>query len=203
MGLVTAAVSAWAFVRSQRHGADPMLPLGLFRNRTFSGGNAVTLLSFLVSAGAFLFLVVQLQTTLGYRPVGAGAAFVPLYLIILVGSPLSGRLADKVGPRLPIVAGNLVLAAGIWCLSAVGAGSEFLSDILPGMIVFALGLATVGAPLTSATLGAVDQRDQGNASGVNNTVGQLAGLLMIVVLPAALRQRPRSVATTARSRGDL
>ena len=183
-GLVGAVVSGWAFVRWQRHGSDPMLPLGLFRNRTFSGGNAVTLLSFLVSAGAFLFLVVQLQTTLGYQPVRAGAAFIPLYLIMLVGSAQSGRLADKIGPRVPIVAGNLILAAGVWWLSLVGAGSEFLPDVLPGMIVLAVGLATLGAPLTSATLSAVGEHDQGIASGVNNTVGQLAGLLMIVVLPA-------------------
>ena len=78
----------------------------------------------------------------------------------------------------------VILAAGTWWLSLVGPGSEFLTDILPGMIVLALGLATLGAPLTSATLSAVGEQDQGIASGVNNTVGQLAGLLMIVVLPA-------------------
>ncbi len=182
--LAAATVSAWAFVWWQRREPDPMLPLGLFRNRTFAGGNAVTLMSFMVSAGAFLFLIVQLQTTLGYRPASAGAAFVPLYLIMLVGSPQSGRLADKIGARTPVVAGNLVVAAGVWWLSLVGAGSEFLTDVLPGMIVLAVGLATLGAPLTSATLSAVSQHDQGIASGVHNTVGQLAGLLMIVVLPA-------------------
>ncbi len=184
IGLLAAVVSASAFVRSQRNGTDPMLPLELFRNRTFSGGNAVTLVSFMVSAGAFLFLVVQLQTTLGYGPASAGAAMIPLYLIMLVGAPQAGRLADRVGPRVPIVVGNLVVAAGVWWLSLVGAGSEFLTDILPAIIVLALGLATLGAPLTSATLSAVDRGDQGIASGVNNTVGQLAGLLMIVVLPA-------------------
>ncbi len=184
VAVVAAGVGAWALVRSQRSSADPMLPLGLFRNRTFSGGNAVTLLSFMASAGAFLFLVVQLQTALDYRPVSAGAALVPLYVIMLVGSPLAGRLADTIGPRTPIVGGSLVFAAGIWWLSLVGPGSEFLPDVLPGMIVLSIGLATLGAPLTSATLGAVEERDQGVASGVNNTVGQLAGLLMIVVLPA-------------------
>jgi MFS family permease len=184
VALAVAVLSAWAFVKSQRYGTDPMLPLGLFRNRTFSGGNAVTLVSFMVSAGVFLFLVVQLQTTLGYKPVGAGAAFVPLYVIMLVGSPQAGRLADKIGARVPIVAGNLILAAGVWWLSLVDARSEFLPDILPGMIVLAVGLATLGAPLTSATLSAVGEHDQGIASGVNNTVGQLASLLMIVVLPA-------------------
>ncbi len=184
VSLTVATLGTWAFIRWQRYGPDPMLPPMLFRNRTFSGGNAVTLLSFMVSAGAFLFLVVQLQTTLGYRPVRAGAAFVPLYLIMLVGSPQSGRLADKIGPRVPIVVGNLVLAVGTWWLSLVGSGSRFLPDVFPGMIVLALGLATVGAPLTSATLGAVGEQHHGMASGVNNTVGQLAGLLVIVVLPA-------------------
>ena len=184
VALAGAVVCGWAFLRSQRRATQPMLPLALFRNRTFSGGNAVTLVSYLVSAGSFLFLVVQLQTTLGYRPVIAGAALLPLYLIMLVGSPQAGRLADKIGARAPIVAGNLILAAGVWWLSFAGAGSVFVPDVLPGMIILGIGLATIGAPLTAATLGAVDAHDQGIASGVNNAVGQLAGLLMIVALPA-------------------
>ena len=161
-----------------------MLPLTLFRNRVFSGGNVVTLLSFMVSAGAFLFLVVQLQTTLGYRPATAGAALVPVYIIMLVGSPLAGSLADKLGPKILVVVGNIVVAAGVWWLSSVDAGSQFVSDVLPGLIVFSVGLATLGAPLTAATLGALGADVQGAASGVHNTVGQLAGLLMIAVLPA-------------------
>ncbi len=182
--LTAAVAGGWAFIRSQRLGTDPMLPLALFRKRAFTGGNAVTLISFMVSAGVFLFVVVQLQITLGYRPAAAGAALVPLYLIMLVGSPLAGRLADRIGPRIPIVAGNLVLGGGIWWLSVLGTDSRFLPDVLPGLIVLALGLAMLGAPLTSATLSAVGEHQQGVASGVNNTVGQLAGLLMIVVLPA-------------------
>ena len=110
LGLAAAVVSASAFVRSQRNGTDPMLPFELFRSRTFSGGNAVALVSFMVSAGAFLFLVVQLQSTLDYRPASAGAAMIPLYLIMLVGAPQAGRLADRIGPRVPIVAGNLAVA---------------------------------------------------------------------------------------------
>ncbi len=183
-GSALALAAAVAFVRSQRTGADPMLPLDLFRSRTFSGGNAVTLLSFMVSAGVFLFLVVQLQTTLGYRAVSAGAALVPLYVIMLIGSPQAGRLADRIGARVPVVVGNLIMAAGIWRLSLVEPGSGFLVDVLPGLILLAIGLATLGAPLTAATLSAVPADDQGIASGVTTAVGQLAGLLMIVVLPA-------------------
>ena len=182
--LAVAAVGAWAFLRRQRHAEDPMLPLTLFRSRSFSGGNAVTLLSYMVSAGAFLFIAIQLQTTLGYRPARAGAALVPIYIIMLIGSPLSGRLADKIGARIPVVVGNVVLAIGVGWLSFVDAESEFLSGVLPGLVVLSVGLATLGAPLTSATLGAVGADVQGVASGVNNTVGQLGGLLMIAVLPA-------------------
>jgi EmrB/QacA subfamily drug resistance transporter len=183
LGLAIAGASL--FVRIQRRTPDPMLPLRLFRNRTFLGGNAVTLISYMVSAGAFFFVVVHLQSTLGYEPAAAGAVLVPLYFIMLFGSPLSGRLADKIGARIPVVGGLGVLAVGVFWLSRIQAGSSYLSGILPALLVFAVGLAVLGAPLTTATLGAVGDDVQGIASGVNNTVGQLAGLLMIAVLPAA------------------
>jgi EmrB/QacA subfamily drug resistance transporter len=183
--IVVATLGGVFFVRSQRRGRDPMMPLDLFRNRTFSGGNAVTLIAYMVSAGGFLFVVVQLQSTLGYEPAAAGAALIPLYFIMLVGSPLAGRFADKIGARTPIVAGLCILASGVFWLSHIQAGSRFLTAVLPALIVFAVGLATTGAPLTIATLGAAPDDAQGIASGVNNTVGQLAGLLMIAILPAA------------------
>ena len=182
--IVFAGAGAVGLVHSQNRTRDPMLPLGLFRNRTFSGGNAVTLVAFMVSAGVFFFVVVQLQSTLGYEPAAAGAALMPLYAIMLVGSPLAGRIGDKLGPRLPVVTGLCILAGGVYLLSHVQFGSAFLTEILPGLIIFAVGLALMGAPLTTATLGAVDNDTQGIASGVNNTVGQLGGLLMIAILPA-------------------
>jgi len=185
LGAITvSALAGCAFLRVQQRSSSPMLPLRLFRIRSFSGGNAVTLLAYLVSAGAFFFLVVQLQTTLGYEPAAAGAALLPLYIIMLIGSPLAGRAADAVGARLPVVAGSLVLATGVWWLSFMDGDTQFLTQILPGLIILSIGLAMLGAPLTSATLGSVGERDQGIASGVNNTVGQLSGLLMIAILPA-------------------
>jgi EmrB/QacA subfamily drug resistance transporter len=183
--IVLATLGGVFFVRSQRRVRDPMMPLDLFRNRTFSGGNAVTLIAYMASAGGFLFVVVQLQSTLGYEPAAAGAALIPLYFIMLIGSPLAGRFADTIGARTPIVAGLCILAGGALWLSHIQAGSRFLTAVLPGMIVFAVGLAIAGAPLTTATLGAAPDDEQGIASGVNNTVGQLAGLLMIAILPAA------------------
>lgn len=182
---VTAIVGAVMFVSIQRRATDPMLPLDLFRNRTFSGGNAATLAAYTASAGAFFFLVIQLQSTLGLAPAAAGAAMMPVYLIMLVGSPLAGRLADRVGARIPVVAGLVAFAAGLLWLSLVHAGSALLTDVFPGMVVFSVGLAGLGAPLTAATLAAAGEEDQGIASGINNLVGQLAGLLMIAALPAA------------------
>jgi predicted MFS family arabinose efflux permease len=99
VGLTVAAVAAWAFLRREQRADDPLLPLELFRSQVFSGGNSVTLLSFMVSAGVFLFVAVQLQTTLGYQPSRAGAALVPIYVIMLIGSPISGRMADRIGLR--------------------------------------------------------------------------------------------------------
>jgi EmrB/QacA subfamily drug resistance transporter len=183
--IVIAMVGAVLFLRTQRRAEDPMLALDLFRSRTFSGGNAVTLISYLVSAGVFFFVVVHLQSTLGYQPAAAGAALMPLYIIMLIGSPLAGRIADRVGPRIPMVAGLGIIAVGVWWISTIGVGSRYLSGVLPALGVFSIGLALMGAPVTIAVLGSVGDQDQGVASGINNTVGQLAGLLMIAVLPAA------------------
>lgn len=180
-----ALAGAVLFIAVQRRVDDPMVPLGLFDNSTFVGGNAVTLMAYMASAGAFFFVVVHLQSTLGFGAAKAGAALIPLYGVMLIGSPVAGQLADKVGARLPVMAGSIVFAAGAWWLSTVQAGSSYLSEILPGILVLAVGLATLGAPLTAATLGATSDDEQGIASGVNNTAGQLAGLLMIAVLPAA------------------
>jgi predicted MFS family arabinose efflux permease len=186
MAAVAVAVLAIGlFVAIERRVQEPMLPLRLFRRRVFVGGNLVTLLSYMVSSGAFFFVAISLQTTLGYRPLVAGLALLPLYLVMTFGAPLSGKLADRIGPRTPTLVGLAVYTVGVWMLSGIGSGSRLLSDVLPGLIVVACGTALFGPPLTTATLGALDDTDQGIASGANNAVGQLAGLLAIAVLPAA------------------
>lgn len=182
--IAVSTLSAFLILRHQKRTPNAMLPVRLFRVRTFSGGNLITLISYLVSAGAFFFVVVQLQTTLGYNPAAAGASMTPLYIIMLMGSPLAGRVADAVGARIPVVGGLIVLAGGVRWLSLVDAEAQFVTQILPGLVVLSIGLALIGAPLTSAILGSVGEHDQGVASGVNNAVGQLAGLLMIAILPA-------------------
>jgi EmrB/QacA subfamily drug resistance transporter len=180
--VLVAVLAESLFVAVEGRAKQPMLPLRLLQRRVFVGGNLVWLLACLTSTGAFFFVAVSLQTTLGYRPLVAGLALVPLYLVMTFGSPLSGKLADRIGPRLPTLVGLVVYSAG---LCGIGPGSELVSDVLPGLIVLASGMAMFGPPLTTATLGALDDADQGIASGTINAVGQLGGLLAIAVLPAA------------------
>lgn len=138
----------------------------------------------MTSWGAVFFLAVTLQTTLGLRPVTAGLLLTPIYLVMMVGSPLSGAVAARLGGRRVIVAGLAVYTAGLWLLSGVSATSTVPRDVLVPLGVFAVGMAIFTAPLAAATMSALDDEDQGIASGVNNAMGQLAGLLAIIVLPA-------------------
>jgi EmrB/QacA subfamily drug resistance transporter len=179
-----AVVAVVAFVRVEQRAADPLVPLGFFRRPRFLGGNVVWLLACLTCWGAVFFLAVALQTTLGLRPLVAGLVLTPVYLVMMVGSPIAGRLADRYGPTRPILLGLAVYASGLWLLAGVHAGSS-LGSVLAGLAVFSIGMAAFTAPLATITLSALDDSDQGVASGVNNAMGQLASLLGIVILPAA------------------
>lgn len=183
-GLVLATTAAAGFVAIELRRPDPMLPLGLFRRRTFLSGNIVWLLGSMTCWAAVFFVAVSVQTTLGYRPLVAGLVIMPIYLVMMVGSPVAGRIADRIGHRRPILMGLAGYTVGLWMLSAIGPDSTLLSDVLPGILVLALGMAAFTAPLVAATFGALDHADQGVASGVNNAMGQLAGLLAIAILPA-------------------
>lgn len=184
-GLAAAEAGAAGFIGIERRVADPMLPLRFSRRRVFLGGNLVWLLACMVSWAAVFFVAISLQTTLGYRPLVAGLILMPIYLVMMIGAPLSGRLADKIGPRGPILVGLAVYALGLCMLSSIGPGSALLPNVVPGILVLALGMATFTSPLVSATFGALDPGDQGVASGVNNAMGQFAGLLAIAIIPAA------------------
>jgi EmrB/QacA subfamily drug resistance transporter len=165
--------------------SQPMVPLEIFRNRQFTGANLTTLTVYAALGGAMFFLVIELQTVLGYSALAAGAAFVPITVLMFLLSARAGRLAQRIGPRLPMTVGPAVAGLGFILLSRVGSGSTYLGTVLPGVVVFGLGLAFTVAPLTTAVLGAVEDRHAGVGSGVNNAVSRVAGLLAVALLPVA------------------
>jgi MFS family permease len=171
-------------VTVERRSADPLLPLALLRRRAFVGANIVWLLGGMTCWGAVFFLAVTLQVTLGVRPVTAGLLLTPIYLVMMAGSPLAGAVASRIGGRLVVVAGLVVYTGGLLLLSTIDAATSQPWGVLGSLAVFAVGMATFTAPLGAATMSALDDTDQGIASGVNNAMGQLAGLLAVIVLPA-------------------
>jgi EmrB/QacA subfamily drug resistance transporter len=172
-----------AFAVVERHSQHPMLPLDIFGSRQFTAANLVTFFVYASLGLTFLLLVIQLQLVLGYTPLQAGAAMLPITTLMLVLSARAGQLADRIGPRLPMTLGPLAMAVGLALLSGVGTGSTYVFDILPGIVVFGLGLALTVAPLTATVLAAASMRHAGVASGVNNAVARSAGLLAISAIP--------------------
>jgi MFS family permease len=131
----------------------------------------------------FLLLVLQLQTVAGFAPIAAGAALLPITVIMLLFSARAGALAGRIGPRLPMTVGPLVSAAGLLLLLRVDTTTSWLVDVLPAMLVFGAGLTLTVAPLTATVLDSAPDRYAGAASGVNNAVARAAGLLAVAVVP--------------------
>jgi EmrB/QacA subfamily drug resistance transporter len=167
------------FLWWERRGAsDPMLPLGLFARPNFAWGNVETFLVYGALGLLFFVLVVFLQQVAGYSALEAGAATIPTTVVLFLLSRRFGALADRHGPRAFMAAGPVVAAVGVvFLLVTFDDSPSFLLDILPGTTIFALGLAILVAPLTAAILADADQHDAGIASGVNNAVARVAGLL--------------------------
>jgi EmrB/QacA subfamily drug resistance transporter len=189
-GLVTglAAVGAGslvAFVLVELRRAHPMVPMGVFRSRQFSGANLATLAVY-AALGALLFLlVVYLQQSLDYSALEAGAAFMPATLLMLFFSPRSGAISQRIGARIPMTVGPLVLGAGALLLRGLAPGDSYWTGVLPGVLLVGAGLTITVAPLTTAVLAALDDSHAGIASAINNAVARLAGLLAVAIVPAA------------------
>jgi EmrB/QacA subfamily drug resistance transporter len=187
--VVSAAVgvaSAVAFVVREKRTPDPMLPLGVFADRQFTGANLATFAVYGALGGSGLFLVLQLQNVLGYGATAAGAAMLPSILLITLLSPRAGALAQRIGPRLPMTLGPLIVAVGTFLLAFVDGDAPYVVEILPGSILQGLGMALTVAPLTATVLGAAPDRMAGVASGVNNAVARAAQLLAVAALPVAV-----------------
>jgi len=174
------------FVRNGRRTAAPMVPPVLFASRVFTASNALTLLVY-GALGALLFLLtLQLQVVTGYTPLEAGLALVPITLLMLLFSGRSGALAARIGPRLQMSVGPLLCAVGAGLLVGVGASSAYWTHVLPGVLMFGVGLTVLVAPLTATVLAAAPDRHAGIASGVNNAVARVGSLLAVAALPVAV-----------------
>ncbi|GEL16734.1 MFS transporter [Pseudonocardia asaccharolytica] len=172
-----------ALVLVERRSRHPLIPTELFVNPVFTAANVVTLLIYGALGVVFVLLVLQLQTVSGFTPLQAGAALLPITVIMLLFSARVGALAQRLGPRLPLAVGSLIGATGLLLMRRIGPGSTWLADVLPAVGVFGAGLALIVAPLTATVLDAAAERHAGAASGVNNAVARAAGLLAVAVIP--------------------
>ena len=171
------------FVAAERRVRHPMLPLEIFRSWQFSAANLVTFIVYASLSIMFFLFVVHLQQVLGYSPLQAGAATLPITGLMLALSAPAGMLADRIGPRLPMTIGPLGIAAGLALMSRVQAEATYFGTILPGLLVFGLGLSLTVAPLTATVLAAATSKHAGIASGVNNAISRGAGLLAVAAIP--------------------
>ena len=180
LALGVAAIAAFVLVERRSH--EPMMPLGLFRSRNFSGANLLTLFLYAGLGGALYFLPFNLIQVHGYSATAAGSAFLPFIVITFIMSRWAGGLVTRYGAKLPLVIGPTIAAAGFLLFAVPGTGGSYWTTFFPAVVVQGLGMALVIAPLTTTALNSVSGRHSGLASGVNNAVSRTASLLAIPVL---------------------
>ena len=192
-GLMLLGVFLW----HERRTAHPMLPLSLFRSRNFAVGNAATLLIYGGLGAATFFVTIFLQQVSGYSPIAAGLSLIPITLCMWFLSRRFGALSDRIGPRLLMGLGPIVAGIGLIWMGRLDADVDYWTDLLPGVIVFGLGLSATVAPLTNTVLGSVPQHNAGVASGVNNQIARVASLLAIAAVGLVVAARFEAVGGAA------
>jgi len=170
------------FLWQERHGKSPMMPLDLYASGDFSGTNLLTLLLYFALGGVFFFLPFELIRLHGYSATAAGAALLPFSLIMGTLSGAAGKLADRFGPRLSLTLGPLLASAGFVAMALAGPGRSYWTGLGPAILVVAVGMTVAVAPLTSTVMGAVPAGREGLASGINNAVARVAGLLAVAIM---------------------
>ncbi|HVS78990.1 MAG TPA: MFS transporter [Candidatus Saccharimonadales bacterium] len=180
-GLVVGGLFLWYEARIR----DPMLELQLFRSRNFSGSNLMTFAMYGALSGFMFALVIYMQTKLGYSAIKAGVSLLPVSIVLLLFSSRIGALSSKLGPRLFMTAGPLIAALGMFLLIGYQPGDSYLWFLLPRVLIFAIGMVLLVAPLTTTVMTSVEDSSSGIASGINNAVSRIAGLVVIALLGLA------------------
>ena len=186
VAVAVGVLAAVGFLVVENREREPMLVLGIFRDLTFSASNVMTLLVYGALGAQGFFVTIQLQTVSGYGALAAGAAFVPTTAVMLLLASRGGRLSMRIGPRIPMTFGPLVIATGVLLMLMIGDDVTYVTDVLPGAIVFGLGLSLMIAPLTATVLAAAPEEHAGIASGVNNAVARAGALLAVAALPVVV-----------------
>ena len=183
--LIAGVVLLGAFVVQELRSQEPMLPLNLFASTQFTATNVITFVVYGGIGGALFLLPIQLQQVSGYTALEAGISLLPVTAITLVLSRRSGALAARIGPRLQMSVGPVLVGVGLALFTRITASGDYVTEVLPAVLVFGFGLAVTVAPLTSTVLDAVPAEHAGIASAVNNDVARAAALIAVALLPAA------------------
>jgi predicted MFS family arabinose efflux permease len=203
LAIAGGALLLLAFLLHERRlGDHAMVPLGLFGNRCFSALNLMTFLLYGAFGGSLLLIPYVLIEAGGYSPIEAGLSLLPLSILLGLASPLMGKLAVRVGPRLPLTLGPIIVGAGLLLGTRIASDQSYWTHAFPAILVMSIGMTLAVAPLTSTVLAAVDKHQTGMASGLNSALSRLGGLIAVALLGAVLAGRgeallaPFSVALT-------